>query len=75
MTKPSLIDFMTLEAPAPKAERPAPQRGEDVVNLTLRMKRSQWEHLIALTTAERTKIQPYLMQLIGEDFQRRGLRL
>lgn len=74
MTKPSLTDFMTLEAPAPKAEKPA-QRGEDTVNLTLRMKRSQWEHLVALTTAERTKIQPYLMNLIGEDFAKRGLRL
>lgn len=75
MAKPSLTDFMTLDLPAPtKTEKPAKQV-EETINLTLRMKRSQWEHLVALTTAERTKIQPYLMGLIASDFQRRGLRL
>jgi hypothetical protein len=77
MSKPSLTDFMT---PAPAATAPAAQplkpakQGEEIKNLTVRMTRSQWEHVVALTTTERLKIQPYIIKLIEDDFERRGLR-
>lgn len=75
MSKPSLTDFMTPAAAAPEIQphKPAKQ-GEEIKNLTVRMTRSQWEHVIALTTTERLKIQPYIIKLIEDDFERRGLR-
>jgi hypothetical protein len=72
MAKPSLLDFMKVPPPV-REEKPAKLPG-DVVNLTLRMNRVQWEHVIHLTTAERTKIQRYVMGLIEADFAKRGLR-
>lgn len=76
MPKPSLNDFM---APAPAPSKPdratKPMRGgEELVTLSLRITRSEWEQLLVLTTSERTKIQPYLRELIEADFRRRGLR-
>lgn len=72
----SLTDFM---APPVKAEPPAEKakltrNGEEVVTLSLRLSRSEWEALVALTTASRTKIQPHIRALIAADFKSRGLR-
>lgn len=73
MSKPSLSDFLALPKPETKITPPA-QSAEDTINLSLRITRSQWEALLLLTTAERTKIQPFLRGLLADEFERRGLR-
>lgn len=75
MSKPSLTDFMTRPALTLKADSsPGTRPGKEVKNLTVRPSISQWEALVNLTTSERTKIQPYIIGLIADDFERRGLR-
>lgn len=76
MSKPSLSAFMLKapEAEPVKATKSGPP-GEDLVALSFRMPRSTWQAVVALTTSERTKIQRYLLNLVKEDFARRGLHL
>ena len=77
MSKPSLTDFMPRPALALKAESSPvqlPKAGKEVKNLTIRPSVPQWSAMMTLTTAERIKLQPYIMGLIAADFERRGLR-
>lgn len=77
MSKPSLSDFMPRPALALKAESPPaqqPKAGKEVKNLTVRTSVPQWVAMMALTTAERIKLQTYIMDLVQADFERRGLR-
>lgn len=74
MSNPSLTDFMP-KASTPVKSAPAPSKdGEEIKGITIRLKRSQWEHMAAMTMTERTKIQPYIIGLIQADFEKRGLR-
>lgn len=74
MSNPSLTEFMP-KAPAPAKAKPEPSKGgEEMKGITLRLKRSQWQSLVAMTTLEGVKIQPYMLELIRADFERRGLR-
>lgn len=47
--------------------------GDDAKGISIRMQRSQWACLMAVTVAQNTKIQPYLVSLIQADFDKRGL--
>jgi hypothetical protein len=69
MNTPSLSEFKA------RIVEPKPTPPLRVIkNITIRPTIAQWEALIAMTTAERTKIQPYVMELMAADFARRGLR-
>ena len=74
MSKPSLNDFM---APPPvQTKQPkAASTSEEIKGITIRLTRSQWLNMIAMTAADGTKIQPYILGLVQADFDRRGLRL
>lgn len=75
MSTPSLNEFMP-KTPAPAKTTKVPSKdGEEIKGITLRLKRSQWQSLVAMTTLEGIKIQPYMLELIRADFEKRGLRI
>lgn len=74
MKKPSLSNFAEPSAPVAPAPKPEKHEGEVIVNMTFRLPESKWHSLVALTQAERTKIQPFLQGLVAAEFERRGLR-
>lgn len=71
-----MTDFMVTAVPTLVVEKPklVNKQGEEIITLSVRVTRSQWENLMGLMTAERLKIQPYFKELVKADFERRGLR-
>ncbi len=75
MSKPSLSDFLQSPAPVVKTKpEPVTKGGEEIKGITIRLKQTEWQHMVELTMTERTKIQPYILGLIQADFEKRGLR-
>jgi hypothetical protein len=69
MNKPSLTDFLTPEAPAPKADKPK----SDMMTVSYRVKPDRWARLVAYRTAERTSLQAVIDDALGKYFEARGL--
>ena len=73
MTKASLTtDFAAPAAPARKVNK-LTRNGEEMVTISVRITRSEWLNLLAHTARERTKIQPYVVAMLRDDFKAKGL--
>ena len=72
----SITDFMARgkppEAPAvaPKPSRP---KGEEIINMTIRLPRSKWKRVADLSTDTRKSIQKITEEAYREYFEKRGL--
>ena len=74
MSKPSLSEFKAKpQEMASETAKPI-KDGEEIKGITLRLKRSQWQNMVAMTTSEGIKIQPFILALIEAEFEKRGLR-
>ena len=73
MNHPSLNEFAEKSTEKESTADKPLKDGEAMKGITLRLKRSQWQSLVAMTNLDSIKIQPYMLSLIKADFDRRGL--